>query len=401
MGPPDDRLLIMERTLLLLAALAGCAASEPTESRPAPPPLSGEPISLQIQRAEPRLAGYPFRVLLDFERNSDLAFLTDRSPADLVFNHGHTGGRCLKLDGSLEVHLSSVLGGRFPGAWTIAGGYFYSDSPRTITIACAAGGKELLPRRAVTLTPGKWTAVWIDLSPLAAHHHDAGAMLGFLADGPDVLVDDVIVLNNTRVFDAPADDASGWTVAQSGFATLIQRTGKFRLALRTPEAAVDGWNLEEANALRARFVSASGKCWTIYNDGRQYVDGQFQWLGPAVEETTALARQHDSPAEIQIGEDSGRIDRSTPGDVNNDGYNERRGAYQLAARTSWVEFQLSPRTRTLCRPVVEISGLKEGRVTAWVCGQLVDNVVRLPDGKALLELPLSLGKPATISIGVK
>ena len=39
--------------------------------------MADEPISVQIRRAEPRLAGLPYRVLLDFEKAVDLAFLED------------------------------------------------------------------------------------------------------------------------------------------------------------------------------------------------------------------------------------------------------------------------------------------------------------------------------------
>src|SRR5436190_16348331 len=91
-------------SLTLLAALIGCTenAAPPPAAGPTPPPLSTEPIGVQVTRAEPRLAGTPFRVLLDFERATDLAFIAPRAtPPQLTSDRAHTGRSAVRLDGPM------------------------------------------------------------------------------------------------------------------------------------------------------------------------------------------------------------------------------------------------------------------------------------------------------------
>src|SRR5258707_1189203 len=111
-----------------LLCLSGCTENVSPKACPAPPPLATEPIGVQVTRAEARLKGLPFRVLLDFERPTDLAFLTPTSAAPVLSSDkAHTGQSALKLNpGAFDVKLASLLtGGTFPGNWTIAGAYFY------------------------------------------------------------------------------------------------------------------------------------------------------------------------------------------------------------------------------------------------------------------------------------
>ena len=159
--------------------------------------------------------------------------------------------------------------------------------------------------------------------------------------------------------------------------------------------------MHEANELRARFTSGDGQEMTLYADGRQYTDGKLNLLGPRPRYADTLAQQQDAPAEVEIEDEYGRIDRDTPGDRNNDGYNELRGAYQLAARTSRLEVKLKPRGGALAVPVLEIAGLKAGKPLVTVEGQLVDRSTRLDDGRLLVELPLILRRAVTVNISIK
>jgi hypothetical protein len=395
----------------LLAILIGCTENAPPRGAssppPTPPPLADEPISVQIRRAEPRLGGLPYRVLLDFEKGVDLAFL-DVPAMKTDSGKAHTGRSSLRLDSaarSFGVKLSSAVGGAFPGAWTVAGAHFYCDAPASVAVSYAPAKDQppAIPPRSVPLVPGKWTPVMVDLTRLIDESRSAG-VLNFSIDGDaDVFCDDVILINNERTVKPKSVDPQdpGWTVRQRGFSITASRPGRFSLTLKSIEERPDGWAMHEANEVRARFTSGDGQEMTLYADGRQYTDGKLNLLGPRPRYADTLARQQEAPAEVEIAEEYGRLDRDTPGDRNNDGYNELRGAYQLAARTSRLEVTLKPRGGSLAVPVLEIAGLKPGKALVTVEGQLVDRSTRLDDGRVLVELPLILRRAATVNVSIK
>jgi hypothetical protein len=414
------------KTILTLAAgaMVLCAFSSCTENgaphaaggaeRPIPPPLKSEPIGVQMTRAEPRLAGTPFRVLLDFERATDTAFLitTGADVPRTSTDRAHTGESSLKFDrgGATDVKLASLTGGgAFPGTWTLAGAYVSNAGPEAASVAIAyraSAGAEPLLQRTIELAPGAtWTPIFLDLTALPANASAAAGLLSFRLDaGAAVYCDDVVLVNNARTLEEPSTGTlptAGWTIRQGGFAIDVMRPAHFRVMLKTPEATPDGWSVEEANHLRARFVSGAGKSWTIYADGRQYQDGQFSALAPMGDAASLFGQQHVLPAETIVSDEFGRIDRDTPGDKNNDGYNETRGSYQMVAKGPRFEVTLKPTTRLLAYPVLEVSGLPPGSALITVEGQLVEKSVRLPNGNLLVELPLTLERPATINITIK
>jgi hypothetical protein len=98
----------------------------------------------------------------------------------------------------------------------------------------------------------------------------------------------------------------------------------------------------------------------------------------------------------------GRVNRSTPGDSDNDGYNEARGAYQVIATGPRVELTITPRTSVLARPVLEIAGLPPGNVLVNMEGQLVGGATRLSgSGDLLIELPARLERPTQVNVRVQ
>ena len=390
----------------LLAAIPGCTENgAPAAPPPTPPPLTTEPIGQQMARVEPRLAGMPFRVLLDFERPTDLVFVSPQSAGQRSTDRAHTGAASLQCGSSanFDVKLSSLVSGAFPGNWTLAGAYFSSAKSATVTLVYSVGGgaPPLLQHTVHLPANGHWTPVFVDLTQLPATSTDAGVLSFSVASEQAVFCDDLTVANKSKTLDTPDDPTSGWTIKQGGYTVDVARPGRFRVQLKTPEAVDDGWDTKEANDLRARFVSTSGKTWTIYSDGRQYQDGQFSALFDFGQATPLFAQQQASPAEVVVSEEYGRIDRDTPGDQNNDGYNERWASYELVARGPRFEVVLKPTTRVLVRPVLEISGLPQGNALITVEGQLIEKSIRLPNGNLLVEIPMALQRPTTVNVTVR
>ena len=406
------RTVLKSATAALLSAFSGCVEYS-AGPNPAPPPLLTEPIGIQLTRTEPRFAGVPFRVLLDFERPSDLAFVVPQSAGlQCSTDQAHTGRSSLQIGpgGGFGVKLGSLLsGGAFPGKWTIAGAYFRgpangSSAKVTIAYRSAASAAPIMQRTVEVSGAGRWTSVFLDLTSLAGPAADVGLLTFQVESSQAVYCDDVLLANNNRTLDAPAPDAppgSAWSIRENGLTITVERPGHFRVALKTPEAAPDGWAIEEASDLRARFVSPGGKTWTIYSDGRQYQDGVFSTLVALGDAAPLYVRQHATPADLSVPEEFGRIDRDTPGDKNNDGYNERRGSYQLAAKGPRFEVTLKPNTRLLTYPILEISGLPKGSVLVTIEGQLIEKTTRLANGNLLVRVPVTLERATTINILVK
>jgi hypothetical protein len=183
-----------------------------------------------------------------------------------------------------------------------------------------------------------------------------------------------------------------WISAPSLFSTTVQ----------TPQAAPSGWQVIEAGALRARFQSRGpARFLTIYEDGRSYEDGNYRPLAAALRRDGSYAQSHETPGTVTLPEDQGTVDRSSPGDTTNSGYNRRTGSYRIIAKGSTLEMTLAPRAVPIVAPVIEISHLPPGSALVSAAGQPVQRVDRLLDGTLLIDLPLRIEKPTLIEVRVQ
>jgi hypothetical protein len=160
------------------------------------------------------------------------------------------------------------------------------------------------------------------------------------------------------------------------------------------------WTLDEANAMRVRFSGVGEESVTLYSDGRSYWAGDFRPVLAAASQA-AYVHQHASPAEVSVPEAMGRLERRTPGDANNDGYNEQRGAYQIRASGARIDVKLAPQSVALVNPILEVSDLPPGEVLATLEGKLVEHVVRADDGRVLVMIPARIERPMTLNLRVK
>jgi hypothetical protein len=396
---------------------------------------SQEPIGQQLQRVVPPLKSQRFSALLDFESDADRVFVAAKpAPPQMVFDRAHTGHRSLRIEPGTEriaIKLSSLMGGRpFPGEWTLLGAFLYCEEPIDVLVSVENAGFAVQPRK-VTLSPRTWTTALTDISTGAdnpAGHFDPDAsaapnatlVISLPDRSPAVWCDDVMLVNNRQPLVNPGENgaavqsnetptgpttapvasfASPWSLQRRGLSYVGSAPGKFNFNLLTSEASRSGWKVEEANELRARFSSDGGKTrlLTVYSDGRSYWDGQYKAFS-AEARNAIFSEEHASPADATVPEELGRLNRDTAGDTNNDGYNEQRGAYQFVANGARLEMRITPHTRALLRPVLEITGLSPGKVLVTTEGRLVEKTVRLEDGTLLVEIPTVIDRPTTINI---
>jgi hypothetical protein len=182
----------------------------------------------------------------------------------------------------------------------------------------------------------------------------------------------------------------------------VTNPGHFEFSIPTIEAERDGWSVLEYSDVRARFASrGQPSSLTVYPDGRAFCDGEFKSISSALPDAAEIELQHESPADISVRADLGRVNRSSAGDANNDGYNESTGTYQLIASGPRIEFTLTPRTRILSRPMIEIANLPAGEAIVTVEGQLLATPRRLPNGNLLIELPSRLGRATLVNVRVQ
>jgi hypothetical protein len=408
--------------------IGGCAPSDQSSLPPAP----AVPIATPLSTVEPSLKDQRVDDLLDFETPSDSLFVHQRvaggwaESGDITSQHPHSGLHCLMLLAgpvSINVKLASLMEGRpFPGNWTLVGAYFYCDHETEATAACPMAGQT--QSRTVYIAAAQWTPVFLDLPaetrvPATAPANglmpdklrpdnlipDRGDLSFQFSDsgGAPIYCDDVLLADNLRVYYAPtAGSYSHWVIERRGLNVWISAPSLFSTTVQTPQAAPSGWQVIEAGALRARFQSRGpARFLTIYEDGRSYEDGNYRPLAAALRRDGSYAQSHETPGTVTLPEDQGTVDRSSPGDTTNSGYNRRTGSYRIIAKGSTLEMTLAPRAVPIVAPVIEISHLPPGSALVSAAGQPVQRVDRLLDGTLLIDLPLRIEKPTLIEVRVQ
>jgi hypothetical protein len=405
---------------------------------------TAEPIGPELVRAVPPLRDQRFSALLDFETDSDTVFVSTDQVGRTVWDRSHTGKRSLRIEPGtrrVSIKLANLIGNRdFPGEWTLLGAFLYCEQPLTVTLSGEGISTFNIPTRQVALTERRWTGALADISAGSTHRGappngrvPAGAMLvlTFPPDAPAVWLDDVLLIDNTRalvsptpsrvmrdvgpddadatsagqtipqaMMTAPAEIESTWSVSKVGLSYVGDAPGRFNFKLLTNESTEAGWTLDEANEIRARFSAPAGKVrnLTVYSDGRAYWDGVLKPMSSGVRREPAFAECHESPAQIQVPEDLGRVSRDGQGDSDNDGYNEHRGAYLVVARGPRLDVTLLPRSTAVVRPVVEIAGLPPGRALITMEGRLIDRAIRIDNDVLLIEIPHRIERPTTLNV---
>ena len=345
----------------------------------------------QLQKQDAELIGQQFRTMLDFETNADAAFVHGTAG----YAPGHTGQRALAAMPGASINITSLLFGlTLPADWSLLGAYVRPTVSGVVTTTLIADGQPVaVSTRNVPADAWAFAAVDLTIDACQKRLQTAKA-ISLRIDSPgNYAIDDVMLVNNRRTL---VHVDGGWTVSNAGLSTDVQWPGRPPLRIVSSATSTDGWSVVEANAVRVRLQDASGRArWTLVSDGRSILDGKLR--GVDSDSAAAFA----APAQAIVDESTGRLDRETPGDADNDGFNEVRGSYEITATGPRLRVRLVPSGKTtMDAPVLEIHGLPIEARLVTVDGRLMDQTARLSDGTLLVLLPLRVSAPIEISVGV-
>lgn len=375
----------------------GCGGNGAESSAP-PAPISGK-----LREAVPELRGKRYFPLLSFESESDTAFINPSDRAVLDGSVSHTGNHSLRINpgGTAVVRLLPLLpGSRLDAEWSILSIWGLAPAGASGEIVLSAADRPIT-RREIAGPMETWTALPLDLHAVPLELREAGELsLVIRATGTSgVWVDDLMVVNNREEL---YRGAQGWSVRREGLKYVCEAPESFRIELATMDGSPKGWVLEESNGLRARFASRAGGVWTLYRDGRSFVDGKYSPVSAAAREMPGLIEAHAMPAEVVVPEDQGRLNRRSAGDRDNDGYDESRGTYRILAKMDRLDVHIKPRGTAVVRPILEVEGLPPGELVVTLEGKLVGEAQELkPPGSWLIELPVRIERPVAVSIRVR
>lgn len=387
----------------MLAGVAGCARhSHPVASKPVSKPLYIAPPD-RVQTS----------TLLDFDNALDTTFI-DAPAVRVTDDPMRAGNRVLVADGGIRANLTSLVRGRdIGGVWDVIGLRIWSNQATTCKIDLAGPTSSSTQ---VSLMANVWTKVWMSAPRLLP----ASTMLATTDSAPDasndhlklsvssagqahLLVDDVALAQSRVTVSQSLVPKSNerWRVVREGLKWIASVEGRPIFELPAAPFVANGYRMLESDPTRALFANDSGSTLCIDRTGRLIEDGDAK-LDPTVLMFAKAIAENASPATIEIVGNDGRIERSLPGDRNNDGYDERRGVYAVrAAGIGRVAVRLTRQKATVKWPALEIYDLPPGAVSVWLDGAMIPWAVRAGDGRVIVELPIELELPVEVQVRVK
>lgn len=368
--------------LATIASVAGCADSPPKSAAGARPFV-----------ARPSPVTMPYSRLFNFEDSIDRVFISPRE-TEFAEAESVSGTRSATIAAGQTLRLdidAAMLGRSFPGRWSLLGLAVRADSASVATVRLRVD-ESVRNEQAVSLLPGEWKRVWIeliDLDPARSYNVAADVSAGEAA----VFVDDVIVADSSKSI-TPVDVPDALEVHRVGlYWQVATQNGGVRLASKLLDER-GGFEPTAVNGLQAEFAAADGSRAIVDRVGRTIRNGRIESRDPA-----AVAH-HNTPVRIVALDESCELIRNAPGDSDQDGFDDRAGVYRIRAIRPVFAFRLEPRGTPAYWPLVRVEDVPAGRVRATVEGALVERVIRLPDGALLLEVPGVLDRPARIECRV-
>ncbi len=357
-----------------------------------------EPVPLQLRKNVPFLSDSRFIALLTFENGDDAVFVRSDG-GTLDDSKAHTGSESFRLGRGMKaiVRLEPLTAAAsFPGTWRLVGGFVYAERECTVVLTLSLGNGDTI-RQEVAHPGGAWRMAMVDLNEMKSAQRATELTVEVTGDAGNVWLDDIMLVDNDRFLLGREGDS--FTVRRSGL-RYLGNGPMFNFRFLTEHASPVGWKLNASEVSRVRFSSTGKeKSLTVYSDGRAYWDGEFKPLVRA-DWVDAVSKHHQSPAELTVSDEQGRVNRTSTGDANNDGYNELLGSYQLVASTPRMDIQIRP-VAPVVKPTFEITGLPAGKVVATLEGKLIEDVHRLSDGRVLIEIPVKIERAVQLSVRVQ
>jgi hypothetical protein len=360
--------------------------------------------------------------LLDFTSPLDSTFV-DAPSVRLADDPAHAGNRALVAEGGIRLNLTSLTRGRdVGGAWDVFGMRVWSDAATTCDVTVVGPPTSPAYPLRFTLAAHAWTNIWMDaprlFSPASAsasaltsastRADDRGASDRFMVvlsqsvPAGHLLIDDVVLAQSRVTVSESTVPRTNehWCVSRRGLRWIA--TVDVNVIFTLPAAPFEpgGYRVTASDPTRALFTNDAGTTVCIDRTGRLIEDGRAK-LDPRVLKFAKAIAENASPASIEIVGNEGRIERSLPGDHDNDGYDEIRGCYPVHAIAGRVTLRLTKQHATVKWPVLEVFDLPPGTVSVWVDGEMVPWATRADDGRTIVELPIELERPVEVQIRVK
>lgn len=359
------------------------------------------PVAQKAARYVPPADQYVKSKLLDFDSPYDTNFVV-AGGVRLVNDPQQPGNRVL-LAPTATIKFTSLIRGRdFPGMWDLIGVRTRSEQGGTLRLGLTTSGGTRLAQNDATTT-ADWSVQWLELQKLPASMASDGELLLSVesTDRKAIYIDDILLAQSRTVVAQSTVPESNepWRVTRSGLKWYVTAGEQTLLSLPAAPFVGEGYRVVESNPVRTVFASPASTI-AIDRNGRLIENGKTKF-DPTVSKFAKAVAENASPASIEVGEDEGRVERTLPGDKDNDGYDESRGCYTVRASASRLNVRLTPGNSAVRWPVIEVIGLPTGAVSVWLEGQLVPYVTRLSDGKVMIELPIRLERAVEAQIRVK
>lgn len=344
------------------------------------------------------LWGVPFTTVFDFESSGAWRPYVEGGFEISPAGSSWIGGGSLRLKPGESVRMrigAAMLGRAFPGRWSLAGVHVSGvDEAMSIEVRWIAEDQRI---EAARLDGSGRQRLWLSLNDLP----DPERLVLEIENVGDGLVDldDVLLADPNRVFLETTDGFSvhrterGWNIFRHEQSTdaaddreTLEDSKQRGVRIASWDPANSGWRVVELSVLRVVFEEARGR--------RQSVDRNLvRWPNGGAEA--------DGGWRVEPLEDSCVILRRSPGDADGDGFNETTGSLEVRALSGRVRLRVRPNERGV-GPVglIEVSNLGSGEVRATLAGRLMQDVVRLPDGRVLVGLDVRIERESDVEIRV-
>ncbi len=344
------------------------------------------------------LWGVPFTTVFDFESSGVWRPFVEGAVEASPAGSSWMGEGSLRLRPGASVRMrigAAMLGRAFPGRWSLAGVHVSAvGEAMSVEVRWIAEDREI---EAARLDGSGRQRLWLSIRDLP---DPARLVMEVENVGNEIVdVDDVLLADPGRVFMESAD----------GF--VVERTERgWEVFRRRPSAELDGDGGADGDLMDRRVRIAS---WDLVNSGWRVVElsrlrvvfenarGQRQSVDRHLVRWPSGELAVDGGWRVDPLEDSCVILRRSVGDADGDGFDESTGSLKVRALSDRVRLRVRP-DEVARGPVglIEVSELGAGEVRATLAGRLMQDVVRLPDGRVLVGLDVRIERESDVEIRV-